>query len=525
MKKVVLILVSYLALAAGVYFYVSHRSAETGHSDGQKNGSEAAERPGLVFTHFTDRSELFVEFDALVVGMESAFAAHFNDVTRFKPLASGKVVVTLSGGGAPDEQYSVDGPSVPGIFRPVAVPKHPGKRKLVVQHIDGQVNDTHDLGEMTVFASQKEAIEAARAEEESPGAIIYLKEQAWKTDFATAPVEPKEMRQSVAAPATIKARPDGDAEIIAPSQGKVAASGTFPHVGRRVNKGELLAFFSPLSGEAVDVTQLELDATRAALAFEAATREYERTVGLIEQAAVPERRLHEAKATLTSAQAGLQAARARLEQARNSSGGTGGRIHLRSPIDGVIAEVQAAPGTLVQQGAPLIRVVNPSVLWLEVNVPEADLGKAVGANEAWFEVEGMEQVFAVGSKNPGKLLASGAVVDSKTRTTVFLFEFPNPKGLLKVGMFAQARLLTGKPEQAVAVPASAVVDDNGQDVVYVQLEGESFQRRPVTLGAREGEWISLVEGVQAGERVVSIGAYNLKLASSAGSVPAHGHAH
>lgn len=523
MKKLVLIIVSHLVLAAGVYLYVSRAGHDSGHAHDE--GDAAVERPGLVFTHFSERSELFVEFDALTVGLESAFAAHFNDVARFKPLSSGKVVATLSGGGAPEEHFAVDGPSVPGIFRPVAVPKHAGKRKLVIAHIEGSVTDAHDLGEVTVYSSEREAIEAAPAEEETPGAITYLKEQAWKTDFATVPVMARAMRPSVAAHATLKARPDGDAEIIAPSQGKAIASGAFPHVGRRVKQGELLAYFAPLSGDAVDVTQLELEATRAGLVFEEAKREHQRVAGLVEQAAVPEKRLYEAKASLASAEAGQRAARARLAQARNSSGGAGGRIHLRAPIAGVIAEVQVTPGTLVQQGASLIRVVNPAVLWLEVNVPEADLGRAADATEAWFEVEGMQQTFAVGGKHPGKLLASGAVVDSKTRTTVFLFELPNPKGLLKVGMFAQARLLTGKSVQALAVPASAVVDDGGQDVVYVQLGGESFQRRPVTLGARESEWIAVAEGVQPDERVVSIGAYNLKLASAAGSVPAHGHAH
>ena len=75
------------------------------------------------------------------------------------------------------------------------------------------------------------------------------------------------------------------------------------------------------------------------------------------------------------------------------------------------------------------------------------------------------------------------------------------------------------------VPASAVVDDGGRPIVFVQREGETFERRPVTLGARAGDVVQVVEGVKAGERVVTRGAYLVRLASLSTQVPAHGHVH
>ena len=69
------------------------------------------------------------------------------------------------------------------------------------------------------------------------------------------------------------------------------------------------------------------------------------------------------------------------------------------------------------------------------------------------------------------------------------------------------------------------VDDAGRPIVFVQREGETFERRAVTLGARAGDLVQITEGVKPGDRVVTKGAYLLRLASLSTSVPAHGHVH
>ncbi|HEX6087573.1 MAG TPA: hypothetical protein VF266_23780, partial [Thermoanaerobaculia bacterium] len=95
--------------------------------------AKAPGREALSFTHFSDRTELFVEFDALARDAESAFAAHVTRLSDFKPLASGSVTAILSGGGAPEERFTSNAPSVPGIFRPVARPQHAGQHRLVFE--------------------------------------------------------------------------------------------------------------------------------------------------------------------------------------------------------------------------------------------------------------------------------------------------------------------------------------------------------------------------------------------------------
>jgi multidrug efflux pump subunit AcrA (membrane-fusion protein) len=87
------------------------------------------------------------------------------------------------------------------------------------------------------------------------------------------------------------------------------------------------------------------------------------------------------------------------------------------------------------------------------------------------------------------------------------------------------RVLTGGVRTALAVPRSAIVDDRGRDTLFVQTGGESFERRTVTVGARDGDLVEVTSGLQPGERIVTRGAHSVLLAGTSGAVPAHGHAH
>jgi len=169
-------------------------------------------------------------------------------------------------------------------------------------------------------------------------------------------------------------------------------------------------------------------------------------------------------------------------------------------------------------------LVDLAKVWLVANVFEPDLPRVEGAHAAWFTIEGYPQAFTIDDSN-GKLVTIGRVIDPKTRTTPVIFELDNATGHLRIGNFAKAVIATGAPKKGLAVPESAVVDDAGKSIVFVMIEGEAFERRPVRLGIRTNGWVEVSEGLTAGDHVVTKGAYEIKLQSSAGSVPAHGHVH
>lgn len=473
---------------------------------------------GEKITHFTDRTELFVEFPHLVAGEKTAFAAHLTDLRDFQALKAGRVTVRLSGGGA-EEAFSVDQAAQPGIFRPEAAPKVAGERELSIEVATPEFTVRHELGPVTVYANRK-AAEGAPAAQES-GGIGFTKEQQWKVDWATAEVAKRTMRASFPATATVRAPSDGEAQLTAPVAGQVQAAANFPRLGEAVGKGQVLAHLVPRLGGEVDAASLESGARKAQVAFEQARRERERLEALYKQEAVAEKRVDAARAEEESARAELTAAQRRVGQ---YSGGGGG-IPVRSPIGGRVADVRVSPGAFAAEGALLFHIVDPRRLWIEARVPEVHAARLAAVSGVAVRVEGVERAIEIVPGRNGRIVGAGGVVDPVTRTVPVIFELAGEQPALKVGMAAAAEVFAGSPRESIAVPASAVVDDNGLPVVFVQSGGESFERRPVRVGARQGDWVEIVDGLEAGRRVVTRGAYLVKLAAAKTGEIGHGHAH
>ncbi|MFY9974982.1 MAG: efflux RND transporter periplasmic adaptor subunit [Chromatiaceae bacterium] len=487
--------------------------------------------PGAIaVTHFTEATELFVEFPALTVGEESGFAAHLTRLDDFRPVAEGRVSVRLSGGELPDEVFSVDAPSIPGIFRPVAIPEHAGERTVSLTLEAPGLTSTHELGTYQVYPDRESALADQPAEEEAGDEISFLKEQQWKVDFATAPVQRRPLHASVRATGVIKARKDGEAVVGAPAAGHLLASDAFPRIGTRVSAGQPLATILPkVAGDQVDVASLELAVERARSEHQFAEREHARLQTLVTQRAASPRDLNEAENAERVAKAELVAATERLARYRRTLGSEGAPedigLKVRAPIAGTLAEILVTAGSYVEEGDEMFHIVDTDRLWLEASVAEADVGRLRDPQRAWFSVEGLQRTFTADPATGGQLVAFGTLVDPVRRTVPLVFELSNPDGQLRVGMFADVRISTGDSAEDTALPVSAIVEEAGQDVAYVMLGGESFERRVVRLGIRDGDHVQVVEGVAPGERVVTRGAYLVRLAGASPAAAGHGHAH
>jgi multidrug efflux pump subunit AcrA (membrane-fusion protein) len=153
-------------------------------------------------------------------------------------------------------------------------------------------------------------------------------------------------------------------------------------------------------------------------------------------------------------------------------------------------------------------------------IPEGDAARARLVAAAEIEVPGHEA-----RVEAGRLSSLGRVLDPQSRTLPITFAFDNRTLGLPVGQAVFLHLLMGATAARPVVPAEAVVDDAGRPIVFVQLGGETFERRAVTLGPRSGDLVQIADGVERGDRVVTKGAYLVRLASLSTSVPAHGHVH
>lgn len=485
------------------------------------DASSAGEPDAQVYTHYTPQTELFVEFAPLVAGGKSTFAAHFTRLTDFKPVTAGTVDVILSGGGAPTERFRVNEPRAPGIFAPTVVPRAVGRRSLAISLTADGLQSRHELGEVTVHADAKAALQAGPAPGVQEGEIGYLKEQQWKTAFALERVQPRELRESVLAPATVRASGDGSAEVVAVAPGLVRAAGRFPALGDDVARGQTLAMLVPRLAAGTDVASLRVELETARSQAALATSEAARMQRLFAQQAVSRRRFEEARSAQQIAQAQLRAAQQRLSQL---GGGTGG-IALKAPISGVVALAPVANGAAVEEGERLFQIVDRRELWLEAHVSEADAARLEQPAGASFQLPGSDESIEIRPGENGRLVGIGSMIDPESRSVPVIFALSRPGAHITLNQKVQARVFTGRNRSALSVPASAVIDDAGQRVVYVLRGGESFSRVPVRLGMRDGDRFEVLEGLKAGDRVVSRGAMQVRLAAATPEAMGHGHAH
>ena len=481
----------------------------------------AAEEPeALAVTRWTQKTELFAEYPPLAVGSTSRFAIHLTRLDTFKALTEGNVEVRLEGGGQP-EVFRVDAPSRPGIFGVDVKPSNAGKRELVIVLRSAGLTDEHRVGQVDVHANAEAARAAAAPGEETPG-ISFLKEQQWSLDFATAVVREQAVRESIRVPGRLEARPGGAADVVAPIDGRLTRVVDLA-LGAAVTRGQELARLLPPPSSPADLPQLQRARAQAQTSLTLATRDRERAERLTTAGAAPGKRLDEARAAEEQARAQLAAAEASLAQynAARTGGTTGeGLFVVRAPVSGVIAHREAAAGGNVTAGSVLFRVVDASQVHVVGQVPEADAARARIARAAELEITGhTDRVPA------GRLVNVGRVLDPQSRTLPVTFAFDNRLLGLPVGQAVFVHLLMDPTMPRPVVPAAAIVDDAGRPIVFVQREGETFERRAVTLGPRSGELVQVVEGVKPGDRVVTKGAYLVRLASLSTSVPAHGHVH
>lgn len=497
-----------------------------GHEHGHPPAA-AAELPGQSVTVWAERTELFMEYPPLLVGEEIAFAAHLTELPSGKAITAGAARLTLRYPDGTTVTGTAEAPSSPGIFRPKLTPRAAGACQLVFTVESPQVKESFSAGACQVFADEAAARAALGEEKEAPGRITFLKEQQWKTDFSLAVVGTRDLQAGVRASGEIRPVAGQEARVTAPVSGRVELAAPAPLLGTFVKQGTVLASIVPRASGGADLATLSADVAALRVEAQAGRAELARAERLVAEQAAPAKAIEEARARLQVAEARLAGASGRLAQytASASGGASGGRrFQLRAPVSGTLVSMLAVTGENIDEGAPLFELIGLDKVWLVAQVFEPELPKVEGARAAWFTIEGYEEPFVVEEHN-AKLVTIGRVIDAKTRTAPVIFELDNRAGKLRVGNFAKVAIATGAPRSALALPEAAIVDDAGKAVAYVMVEGEAFERRPLRLGLRSGGWAEVLEGVVAGERVVTKGAYEVRLAAASGTVPAHGHVH
>jgi RND family efflux transporter MFP subunit len=489
--------------------------------------------PTRIETRWTDRFEWFVEHPLLVAGMEASFAVHLTRLDGFRPIEEGRMTVELL---APDgslrQRVEAESPARSGIFVPTLVPEAAGGGSLRLTY-RGPSGETDEVDWTVRVAANVEDLDAAPA---GPEGIAFLKEQQWRIPFATIPVGVRAMRETIVVPAVIEAHPRHVAEVAAPAEGiLMAPEGGLPLPGARVRRGEVLALVSPPLGTSAGWHTLEAELAEATNRLAHAEQEHARASRLVEAGAVPARRLQEAALERDNAAARLAAARNQAGTFERLIAGesfaTPG-LPLRAPIEGIVAAVNVTAGEPVDHDRALFRIVDLDHLVVRAELPETELARLL-EHAARGEALAAAVTVPDGARGDGarvwvpaqELLELGTEIDTESRTAPVRFTIGNDSGALRPGMSVEMSVRIGLDHEVLAVPEAAVADVAGVTTAYVQLSGETFIERVVETGMRNSGWIEIRSGLAAGERVATLGAYQVRLAGLSPEAAPAAHSH
>ncbi len=297
------------------------------------------------------------------------------------------------------------------------------------------------------------------------------------------------------------------------------------------NKGsydEAQAAFETTTASALpqEVQKAQLDAQAAKELMAAQQKIYSSRQELFQQGAMPRKELDQASVDLTNArnqyeiaqqhldalmkvgrQQQLKSAAGQLESAKGKYLGSAAQLsysEIRSPMDGVVADRPLYPGEMAAAGAPLLTVMDISQVIARAHIPQPEAALLKVGDQATVSVPGQD--------NPieGKITVVSPALDPNSTTVEVWVQIGNPDQRLKPGTSVQVSMLAQTVPNTLIIPPAALLtaQDGTTSVMQISADDHAYQKN-VRVGIRQGDTVQIIEGLQAGDRVVASGAYGL----------------
>lgn len=340
-----------------------------------------------------------------------------------------------------------------------------------------------------------------------PGMLRLTTEELSRIQLELVPVAQGQILSHREFPATIQANQNELAEVTTLIRGRVVK--VHVDVGQDVKKGAVLALL-----HSVDLGVAEGDYLKAGARLHEAELAHARAKELYDNKAVSLAELQRREAAMKTARAELREAKNRLQllgvppeeiERLDRELTIKADMSLRAPFDGRVITRNLTRGEVVETEQKLFTVANLTDVWVIGNVPEKDVRF----------IHKDQRVHVVVAAYPhaifsGTITYVGDVLDPATRTMSLRVTVPNPERLLKPEMFAIISVFSTSNPDVLSVPIAAVQEGPAGKTVFVQREIGVFEARPVKLGDEEGDVVQVLEGLKAGEQVVTKGSFALK---------------
>lgn len=515
-----------------IIYYIACLSLIYSFGCNTKKGKEKDNVPTRAITQWSEKLEVFIEHQLPTPGKEISFGVHLTDLTDFKPITEGDLELEFIYDGTGQKTVSrVKHPIRPGIFTPKHKFHETGIYRFGLMLDSLKISEKINLGTIEVY---KILPPQNKDEKKSVDEVTFLKEQQWKIDFKVESINKYIITPTISAPGKIIPATYKMAKISPPLDGKITIDKNIvlPKKGALVQAGDVLALIEPSlsSFSTSDEYQIDLEVENSQTKLKLAQNELERLKKLLEKDAIPKKRLLEAEAAFDITKANYSQAlkKKKAFQKIKLQPGThtqSSYYYLRAPISGRIVDLKYALGEQVKAGEIIMTVLDDSRVWIEISVFESDINRIKQSTGGYFTFADKDKTYDF-TEYKGKLIYFGSVIDENTRSVEIIYEIDNSLHEFFVGSYVTTYLNTAETVETLAIPKSAVFDSGGNKVCFVQLEGETFEKRVIELGIEDQEFIQVLAGLKGGEKVIVQGGYAVKLAAEApGKKVGEGHFH
>ena len=364
---------------------------------------------------------------------------------------------------------------------------------------EGHDHEGHDHStEISVHAEDKESL---------TDEIVMTPQQAQEAGVVVSEIKPSIFQQVIKTSGQVLVAQGDESMAVATVAGVVNFKGMVTQ-GKSVNKGTPLLTISSSNIADGDPVQ------RARIAYETAKQEYDRMAALVTSQIVSQSEFAQAKQNYENARISYEAL---------ASGNTPSGQAITAPINGFVKNILVNEGDYVTVGQPLVSITQNRKLFLRADVAEKYYPMLSSVQSANFQTPYDKQVYELAQMH-GKLLSTGKTAESNSFYVPVIFEFNN-QGNIIPGSFVEIYLLGTPMENVMVLPQTALTEQQGLYFVYIQIDEEGYRRQEVVLGASDGVNTQILSGVVPGDRVVTKGAYQVRLAEASASISAGGHQH
>ena len=340
--------------------------------------------------------------------------------------------------------------------------------------------------------AKKQAQAKAKAEAEAIG-------------LTTKTMKPERFHSVIPCSGTLSAAQGDEMTVVAPVAGVVSLAGRHIADGSRVAKGSVLLHLSSKKLAAGD------PASKAYIDYETARKAYERAGELVKDQIISRQEYEQTARDYETARLAYEA-----------MGGSRSGSAVQAPMTGYLKNILVSDGDFVEMGQPLMTLSQNRRLQLRAEVPQRyykELPTIVTAN---FKTTYDDRVYDLTQLN-GKLLSYGRGTLAGGAYVPVVFELDN-RGEVVPGACVEVYLRSSAVDNALVVPVSALTEEQGLYFVYLRLDEEGYKKQEVSIGDTDGANVRILSGLHEGDRVVTRGVYQVKLAANSGVIP-EGHSH